>query len=132
VSDSGSADVIVRATSAPPVKSIVGSVTRLHRLLAPQCSGETVVQISDDHRQLLLPVHIFINPLLDPASPGVADCLALTSIHELGHSLGIFQHSTSPADIMFLEPVVALPSERDRNTAEVIYHLPSSLEAVHP
>jgi hypothetical protein len=33
---------------------------------------------------------------------------------------------------MFLEPVVALPSERDRNTAEVIYHLPSSLEAVHP
>jgi hypothetical protein len=132
VSDSSTADIIVLASSAPSVKDVSPAVTRLHSALAPECSGETRLQISDDHTQLLLPFRVYINPLGDPTAPAVADCLALTSIHELGHTLGIFQHSPDSTDIMFELPVVPLPSERDRNTAEVIYHLPSTLQAVHP
>lgn len=129
VSDSAAADVIVRAAGAP---SFQRSRLRLLSALADQCTGATDLAVSDDHRQLLLPVRIFIDPGFDQTIPGLEECLALTSIHELGHALGIFQHSTNPADIMFFNPVVALPSARDRATAEILYHLPSTLEAVGP
>ena len=32
--------------------------------------------------------------------------MALTTTHELGHSLGIFAHSPNADDIMFADPVV--------------------------
>jgi hypothetical protein len=129
VSDSTGADVIVRATVAPKLRS---AKIQLHSMLAPECEGETDFDVPADHRQLLLPIRIFINPGFDPTIPGLADCLALTSIHELGHALGIFEHSPNASDIMYFSPVVDLPSALDRQTAEVIYHLPSTLEAVRP
>ena len=129
VSDSLAADVIVLGSAAPKFRR---AGTRLHRMLAPECSGATDIITSPDHRQLVLPIHIFLDFGFDPSLPGVADCLALTSIHELGHALGIFEHSPNPTDIMFLDPVVALPSDRDRQTAEVVYHVPSTLEPVRP
>ena len=58
--------------------------------------------------------------------------MALTSIHELGHAIGIFAHSSDPEDIMFTDPQVDLPSEADLETAEVLYHLPPTIEAVRP
>jgi hypothetical protein len=108
------------------------SVTRLRSAMAPQCTGATDVSVSDDHTQLRLPIRIFINPEAVPGSPGLDDCLALTAAHELGHSLGIFRHSPNPADLMYFDPSVALPSDRDINTAEVLYHVPSTVEAVGP
>jgi hypothetical protein len=33
---------------------------------------------------------------------------------------------------MYKEPTVSLPSQRDRNTAEVLYHLPSTVRIVDP
>jgi hypothetical protein len=33
---------------------------------------------------------------------------------------------------MYFNPTVALPSERDRTTAEVLSHLPATVEAVGP
>lgn len=132
VSDSNSADIIILATSAPPVKSVSPAVTGLHSTQGVECSGETRLQISDDHTQLFLPYRMYLNPLGDPAVQAVSDCLARISLHELGHTLGIYRHSPDSSDIMFDPPAVPLPSERDRNTAEVIYHLPSTVEAVHP
>jgi hypothetical protein len=129
VADSTGADVIVRGTPAPKLRA---TSTRLHSMLAPECNGETDIDVPLDHRQLLLPIRIFIDFGSDPTVPGVADCLALTSIHELGHALGIFEHSPNPTDIMYISPTVDLPSALDRQTAEVIYHLPSTLEAVRP
>jgi hypothetical protein len=129
VGDSATADVVVR--SGPPPGPVL-SVTRLPSALAPQCAGATDVEVSEDHTQLRLPIRIYINPQAVPGTPGLEDCLALTVVHEVGHSLGIFRHSSNPADLMYFNPTVALPSERDRTTAEVLYHLPATVEAVGP
>lgn len=123
VGDSAVADVIVRAgvpESEPPKTVLKGA-------LAPECSGETVLDIDDGNTQLFLPIRVFLDPL---PVPGVERCLALTSIHELGHALGIFAHSDDLGDIMYTDPDVELPSERDRRTAEAAYHTPPTLQVV--
>ena len=129
VTDSVGADVIVRGggSSAAQFSSI-----RLSSALRPECSGATDLDISDDHTQFRTPVRIFIAPLSSAEDPGLATCLALTSIHELGHAIGIFRHSPNATDIMFADPVVELPSTLDRGTAEVLYHLPPTLQLVRP
>jgi hypothetical protein len=129
VSDSVGADVIVRAgtTSGPQLSTI-----RLSSALRPECTGGTDVTVSEDNTELLTPIRIFIAPHASPEDPGLGECLALTSIHELGHAVGIFRHSPNATDIMFANPVVPLPSDFDRSTAEVLYHLPSTLQLARP
>jgi hypothetical protein len=129
VSDSTRADVIV-TSGAPSGPGL--SVLRLPSAMAAQCSGATDVDVSDDHTQLRLPIRISIDALAVPGTPGLEECLALTVVHELGHSLGIFRHSPNPSDIMYFDPTVSTPSDRDITTAEVLYHVPSTLEAVGP
>jgi predicted Zn-dependent protease len=129
VSDSSQADVIFRA--GPPPGPELARV-RLNGMVAPECSGATDVNLSDDHTQLLLPIRVYVDPRSTPDAPGLPECLALTTTHELGHALGIFQHSDQATDLMFANPSVAAPSERDLETAELIYHLPAQLEAVGP
>jgi predicted Zn-dependent protease len=134
VSDSSAADVIVRA-GPPPGNQLPGpffSRTRLGSAFAPECTGATDIDVSDDHTQLRLPVRLYIDPGFNPAAPGLSDCLALTTAHEFGHALGIFRHSTTATDLMFANPVVAAPSDRDLQTAELIYHLEPDLEPVGP
>lgn len=130
VSDSISAQVIVRGVPAPP--EAAARATRLPSALAPECRGATDVDITPDLTQLRLPIRIYLSPRVSPDSPGLTECLALTSIHEIGHAIGIFAHSPNPADIMFADPQVDLPSELDLGTAEVLYHVPPTLEAVGP
>jgi hypothetical protein len=128
VGDSVGADVIVRGGSL----GFQFSPMRLSSALRPECSGATDLDISDDHIEFRTPVRIFITPLASPEDPGLSECLALTSIHELGHAIGIFRHSPNATDIMFANPVVDLPSALDRGTAEVLYHVPSTLRLVRP
>jgi predicted Zn-dependent protease len=129
VSDSSAADVIVRAG---PASGILSPLVRMHSALAPECAGATDLDISDDHTQLRLPVRVYIDPRSDPNAPNLPECLALTTAHEFGHALGIWRHSTDPTDLMATDPVVPGPTVRDLSTAEVIYHLPSNVEAVEP
>jgi predicted Zn-dependent protease len=141
VSDSGSADVIVRAGSAPGVQFArqAGRAPgdrfarmRLNSALAPECAGATDLDISDDHTQLRLPVRVYVDSRSDPTAPGLPACLALTTTHELGHALGIWRHSEVATDLMFFDPGVDTPSDRDLATAEMIYHLPANVEPVGP
>ena len=129
VSDSAAADVVV-TSGVPPGPQL--SEIRLESAMAPQCAGATNVNVSDDHTQLRLPIRIYINAQSAPGTPGLDDCLALTVVHEVGHSLGIFRHSSNSADLMYFDPSAEAPTERDRTTAEVLYHLPSTLEPVGP
>jgi predicted Zn-dependent protease len=129
VSDSATADVIVRAGSAPGIQF---SRTRLHSALALECAGATDLDISDDHSELQLPVRVFIDPRSEPNAPNLPACLALTTTHELGHALGIWEHSPTATDLMFADPMVDAPSDRDLATAEQIYHVPPNVEAVGP
>jgi hypothetical protein len=128
VSDSGTADVIVRGgTPGEGLQRL-----RLRSALAPECAGATDLDIDVTTRELRLPIRVFVDPLGLPDAAGVEPCLALTSIHELGHAMGIFAHSDDPGDIMYADPEVELPSERDRRTAEAAYHTPPNLRLVRP
>jgi hypothetical protein len=95
--------------------------------MAPECEGGTDFELPSGSRELQPPIRVFINPRFDPASPGVDGCLALTTTHELGHAIGIFEHSPDPGDIMFGDPVVTTLSDRDRATVEAAYHLQPNL-----
>jgi len=128
VSDSGTADVIVRGgTPGEGLQHL-----RLHSALAPECAGATDLDIDVATRELRLPIRVFVDPLPLPDGAAVESCLALTSIHELGHAMGIFAHSEDSGDIMYADPEVDLPSDRDRRTAEAAYHTPPNLRAVRP
>jgi hypothetical protein len=126
VTDSSTADVIVQA-------GIGGKVAfpafRLESSLAPECEGATDIQLQPGSREIQVPVRVFINPRVDPSSPGVDDCLALTTTHELGHAIGIFAHSPVETDIMYFDPSVPFLSTRDRATAERAYHIEPNLTA---
>ena len=125
VTDSIGADVIVLAST--PASAV--TVKRLHSALAPECTGATDLDVDVENRQLRLPIRVFVASSL-PNDPGIDRCLALTSIHELGHALGIFAHSPNPEDIMFADPEVELPSARDQRTVEAAYHTLPTLDAV--
>lgn len=128
VSDSSTADVIVRGgTPEDKLRRL-----RLHSALAPECAGATDLDIDVASRELRLPIRVFVDPRSLPDDPGIEPCLALTSIHELGHALGIFAHSEDPEDLMYADPEVDLPSDRDRRTAEAVYHTPPNLQAIRP
>jgi predicted Zn-dependent protease len=128
VTDSTGADVIVRGTNPDDKLQRL----RLPSALAPECAGFTDLDIDIASHELRLPIRVFINPRSLPDDPGLQPCLALTSIHELGHAIGIFAHSDDPADIMFTDPAVDLPSDRDIRTAEAAYHTPPTVQAVSP
>jgi len=129
VDDSTTAQVLIFGNSAP---NLALGVTRLRSALAPECSGATDLDVSEEHTQLRLPIRIFIDPVLPETEPATQTCLALTTIHELGHALGIFQHSPNATDIMFADPAVELPSELDQGTVEALSHYPPTLEPVRP
>jgi hypothetical protein len=122
VADSNAADVVVTTGSA-----VSANAVRLHAGLAPECEGATEFELAEGSSQLVLPIRVFVNPRFDPASPGVAECLALTTTHELGHALGILAHSPDPTDIMFTDPLVSTLSARDRATVERAYHVESNV-----
>lgn len=124
VSDSSVADVIVTSGRAPKGGF---SITRLESLMAPECQGATDIELDASGNQILPPVRVYVDPRFEPSAPGVDACMALTTTHELGHSLGIFAHSPNADDIMFANPVVAELSPRDRATAELAYHTEPTL-----
>ncbi len=128
VDDSTTADVIVREAAPPAGDDILLSRWSLGSM-APECQATTLPNI-DDTRQAHLPMHIYITARFSTALASTQACLALTLTHEIGHTLGIFAHSSNPNDIMFANPAVGRPSARDANTAEVLYHSPANVSPV--
>jgi hypothetical protein len=85
VSDSTTADVIVLggAPGSPKLR-----MKRLNSAMAPECAGATDLDIDVANAELRLPIRLFIDPRSLPDDPGIERCLALTSIHEMGHAIG--------------------------------------------
>jgi len=119
VSDSSVADIIVSSGIAPKGGF---SITRLESSMAPECQGATDIELDAAGQQIIPPIRVYVDPRFAPSTPGLDMCMALTTTHELGHSLGIFAHSPNAEDIMFADPAVTDLSERDRATAELAYH----------
>lgn len=123
VSDSSTADVIVKTGIAPKGGF---SITRLGGM-APECQGATDVELSASGQEIVRPIRVYIDPRFAVGSPGLDECMALTTTHEIGHALGIFAHSPNPEDIMYGDPIVSALSRSDRSTAELAYHTQPTL-----
>jgi hypothetical protein len=95
---------------------------------ARECQGATDIAVDPVTFTLKPPMRIFIELRFAAGTDGVDRCLGLTTAHELGHALGIFQHSPDPDDLMYSDPIVTAPSARDRNTAERAYHTPTTIQ----
>ena len=118
VNDSNAADVIVRWGGAVP--SDVPPDTGAPAFV---CSGLTQIVIDSAGTAIEGPIHITLSDLGGTPTPGqLVACYARVVTHELGHSLGLLQHSGQSTDLMAAQPAVRLPTTRDRVTAEVLYH----------
>ncbi len=126
VPDSTGADVIVRYGPVPPGDDLLLDRGAIESF-APECQATTLPNVDVPLRIARLPMHVYLTARFDPSLPGTQACLALTLTHEIGHTLGLFAHSPHPEDIMYANPTVAVPSERDRTTAEVLYHQPATV-----
>ena len=124
VADSLQADVVVLwADSVPPdVPPDTGPPV-------VACSGEAVAVLDSTGKALAEPIHgdLQVRRAIAASPAQVAACVRRTAIHELGHAIGIFNHSADSTDIMNPTPRVALPSDRDRRTVEVLYHTAPTL-----
>jgi hypothetical protein len=130
VPDSTTADVIVRTIIAPvkPAPSLGSYASAMF----PGCGGETDVDTAATRHELRVPVHVYVYPKYDPTTTDLTQCFRITATHELGHSLGLFQHSSDTLDIMFSDPVAEQLSPRDIRTVETLYHFPAGMVPVRP
>jgi predicted Zn-dependent protease len=124
VADSNSADVIVTTGIAPKGGFLV---TRLESGMAPECQGATDIELTGTGERIVRPIRVYVDARFAPDAPGLDECMALTTTHEIGHTLGIFAHSPNIDDIMYADPAVSTPSTRDRSTAELAYHTQPTL-----
>ena len=123
VGNEAQADIVVRNIMAPPK---LMSHVRL-AAMAPQCRGETTFEADVVAETLTLPFEVYVWSRVAETDPNLATCYELTMLHEIGHALGLFAHSTSPDDLMYVDPVRNGLSDRDRATAEAAYHLPATV-----
>lgn len=123
--DSNRADVIVRwggpvPPNVPPDEG------------APvfACSGLTQIVIDSATDAVERPMRVSVNELTGTFTPEQrVACYARVLTHEIGHTLGLFQHSAQIDDLMAAQPIVRTPSARDRMTAEVLYHTTPTIGA---
>jgi hypothetical protein len=127
VDDSSIADVIVRTMPLPPAPPAA-----LRYMASFQsCKGATDIDTVTTRRQLRLPIRSYIDASL-PSAPDITACLRTVAAHELGHTLGLFQHSPDSLDLMFAAPGVDALSDRDIGTAVSAYHYPADMVPVRP
>jgi predicted Zn-dependent protease len=125
VNDSGAADVIVRwADSVPPIAAPDNGPP------VKACGGLTQAFLDSTGGALAGPfetqLQILTGTVFTPQQ--VQACLARTTIHELGHALGLLRESPdSVHDIMYAPPQVSLPGAGDRNTIQTLYHTAPTL-----
>ena len=111
----GSAPPAAPLTTAPP---------------AAACDGRTTLTVGTDNR-VALPIVVILRWFAGFTAEQVANCLARVTVHEIGHTLGLLQHSDQATDIMYGAPLglvqVREPSLRDGASAQRLYHTTSDV-----
>jgi hypothetical protein len=123
ISDSSNADVIVVFTGTVPADVPPDSGPPV-----VACGGFTRFVLDTTTNVIDSAIVITIQRLAVTATDRqVVACLRRVIAHEVGHTVGLLQHSPDALDLMASQPVVDRASERDRMTAEVLYHTPPSI-----
>jgi len=73
------------------------------------------------------PIRVQLRVRLGYTEPQVAACMRRVAAHELGHTLGILTHSPATTDLMYGTPATDTPTNRDRNTVQVLYPTTSTI-----
>jgi len=120
VSDSASADIHV--FNRPPSPGDAPTMLRRLESLAPECRGAYDFSTNDASTILRRPMRLYVWSRIVGEGPNLDRCYSITTTHEVGHALGIFEHSPTSTDVMFPDPTLDGLSERDRATAELLYH----------
>lgn len=122
--DSNTADIIVRHPDViPPAAKLV--LAAFDSIGA--CSGVTPIDTANG--DVLRPIRAYVVPSSFADSADVEGCFRFVTAHELGHALGLFQHSTDPNDLMHNAPFRRLLTETDRHTVQILYHTTPTLGA---
>ena len=95
----------------------------------PACGGVTQLLIDSTGVALAGPLEIEITIFAGTVFTDgqVEACVRRTTVHELAHALGLFQHAIDTLAIMFATPLVNEPAPIDQRTVQVLYHTPSTL-----
>ncbi len=126
VTDSASADILVYNRPPSPSDTPGAAVRRLESM-APECRGAYDFVTNQASTVLQRPMRLYVWSRVGPTAPGLDLCYRITTTHEVGHALGIFAHSLQASDVMFPDPTRDGLSDRDRATAEALYHLPATV-----
>ena len=121
VGDSSAADVIVIWQDSIPPNVPPDTAGALGA-----CDGVTSFVI-DSTGAMTEPIRVQLRVRPGYTEPQVAACMRRVAAHELGHTLGILTHSPATTDLMFGTPPTATPTNRDRNTAQVLYHTTATI-----
>ncbi len=126
VSDSADADVILSLQgSAPPDGPLTDDPP------VTSCTGVTSVPPTTElgSGQLVYTERFQVQlQWFSRGSPSdIANCLARVTAHEIGHTLGVFNHSPTPDDLMARSPTAREPTARDRATVQILYHVRSDI-----
>jgi predicted Zn-dependent protease len=122
VADSTAADVIVLWQDSVPPDVPPDTAGALNA-----CDGVTTFLIDSTHA-MTDPIRVQLRVRLGYTAPQVAACMRRVAAHEFGHTLGILTHSPATTDLMYGTPARETPTNRDRNTAQVLYHTTSTIE----
>lgn len=128
VADSADADVLVFVAPGPPPPGIP---TNEPPVLGA-CEGRTGYDLEPDEDRLVRPFRVTVEWDARYADGDIVNCLERVTIHELGHTIGLFGHSADDLDLMHGNPRVRTPSSADRATAEVLYHTTPSIAPPGP
>jgi hypothetical protein len=116
VSDPADADVLVYVMPATPPSGTPNNAPPA----IGACDGVTSFDLTDD--AVSGPFEITVGWDVRYSDQDVVNCLERVTVHEIGHTIGLFGHSGNELDLMHPNPRVRTPSPEDRVTAEVLYH----------
>ena len=122
VADSAGADVIVRNPSQmPPIPAAGAAASLLASDSLNACDARTDIDVDTVVHRVIRPMRVYVAPAdLDTAL--VNACYRISIAHEIGHTLGLFNHTNDPADLMYGNPQRRGLSINDRYTIQLVYH----------